>query len=85
MSSSVKISEIQNYYEEYSKIQISYKERQVTEILSKNDDKIMKQDKARQKVLTAQKKLKFSIKDFFSKFDQIYSFLRIWSILLKKS
>ena len=30
-------------------------------------------------------KMKFSIKDFFSKFDQIRSFLRIWSHLLKKS
>ena len=29
--------------------------------------------------------MKFSIKDFFSKFDQIHSFLRIWSHLLKKS
>ena len=29
--------------------------------------------------------LKFSIKDFFSKCDQIRSFLRIWSHLLKKS
>ena len=28
---------------------------------------------------------KFSIKDFFSKYDQIHSFLRIWSHLLKKS
>ena len=33
---------------------------------------------------TAQK-TKFSIKDFFSKCDQISSFLRIWSHLLKKS
>ena len=33
---------------------------------------------------TAQK-LKFSIKDFFSKCDQIGSFQRIWSHLLKKS
>ena len=33
---------------------------------------------------TAQK-MKFSIKDFFSKFDQIRSFLQIWSHLLKKS
>ena len=33
---------------------------------------------------TAQK-LKFSIKDFFSKCDQTRSFLRIWSYLLKKS
>ena len=29
--------------------------------------------------------MKFSIKDFFSKSDQIRSFLRIWSHLLKKS
>ena len=29
-------------------------------------------------------KMKFSIKDFFSKCDQICSFLRIWSYLLKK-
>ena len=34
--------------------------------------------------LTAQK-MKCSIKDFFSKCDQIRSFLRIWSHLLKKS
>ena len=34
--------------------------------------------------LTAQK-MKFSIKDFFRKYDQIRSFLRIWSHLLKKS
>ena len=33
---------------------------------------------------TAQK-MKFSIKDFFSKCDQIRSFLGIWSNLLKKS
>ena len=33
--------------------------------------------------VTAQK-MKFSIKDFFSKCDQICSFLRIWSYLLKK-
>ena len=32
--------------------------------------------------VTAQK-MKFSIKDFFSKYDQIRSFLRIWSYLLK--
>ena len=35
------------------------------------------------RVFTAQK-MKFSIKDFFSKCDQILSFLRIWSHLLKK-
>ena len=34
--------------------------------------------------ITAQK-MKFSIKNFFSKCDQICSFLRIWSHLLKKS
>ena len=31
------------------------------------------------------KKMKFSIKDFFGRCDQIRSFLRIWSHLLKKS
>ena len=35
-------------------------------------------------LITAQK-MKFSITDFFSKCDQICSFLRIWSHLLKKS
>ena len=30
-------------------------------------------------------KMKFSMKDFFSKADQIRSFLQIWSHLLKKS
>ena len=34
--------------------------------------------------ITAQK-MKFSIKDFFSKCDQIPRFMRIWSHLLKKS
>ena len=29
--------------------------------------------------------MKFSIKDFFSKYDQIHSFLRTWSHLLNKS
>ena len=29
--------------------------------------------------------MKFSVKDFFSKCDEIRSFLRIWSYLLKKS
>ena len=29
--------------------------------------------------------MRFSIQDFFSKCDQIRSFLRIWSYLLKKS
>ena len=33
---------------------------------------------------TAQK-MKFSIKDFFRKYDRIRSFLRIWLDLLKKS
>ena len=37
-----------------------------------------------EKPLTAQK-MKFSIKDFFSKCDQIRRFPRIWSHLLQKS
>ena len=36
-------------------------------------------------VCTTAKKIKFSIKDFLRKCDQIRSFLRIWSQLLKKS
>ena len=35
--------------------------------------------------MTTAQKLKFSIKDFFSKCDQIRTFQRIWSHLLKKS
>ena len=35
-------------------------------------------------VVTAQK-MKVTIKDFFSKCDQIHRFLRIWSYVLKKS
>ena len=43
-------------------------------------------DLAKKKVLTdTAKKMEFTIKDFFSKCDQIPSFLRIWSHLLKKS
>ena len=37
-----------------------------------------------QKSMSTAQKNKFSIKDFFSKCDQICSFLRIWSHLLKK-
>ena len=43
-----------------------------------------KQLKGVEQVSTAQN-MEFSIKDFFSKCDQICSFLRIWSHLLKKS
>ena len=45
------------------------------------DDPNSEPDKA---VITAQK-MKFSIKDFFSKCDQIRRKRRIWSHLLKKS
>ena len=36
-------------------------------------------------VLFTAQKMKFFIKDFFSKCDEICNFLRIWSHLLKKS
>ena len=39
----------------------------------------------REKVMETAQKMEFSVKDFFSKYDQIRSFLRIWSYLLKKS
>ena len=37
------------------------------------------------KAISTAQKMKFSIKDFFSKCDKIRSFLRIWSHALKKS
>ena len=37
------------------------------------------------KTIDTAQKMKFSIKDFFSKCDQIHSYLRIWSHLLKRS
>ena len=40
--------------------------------------------KSKQRKAGIAQKMKFSIKDFFSKCDQIRSFLRIWSQLLKK-
>ena len=46
--------------------------------------KELRNAKLLRKLFTKQK-IKFSIKDFFSKCDQIRSFLRIWSNLLKKS
>ena len=46
--------------------------------------KIDQRQKINKVVFTAQK-VKFSIKDFFSKCDQIRSFLWIWSHLLTKS
>ena len=36
-------------------------------------------------VISTKRKIKFPIKDFFSKCDQIRSFRRIWSYLLAKS
>ena len=45
---------------------------------------MIKVDKNASKLCTAQK-MKFSIKDFLSKCDQIRRKLRIWSHLLKKS
>ena len=39
---------------------------------------------SREQTLSTAQKMKFSIKGFFSKCDQIRNFLRIWSRLLKK-
>ena len=36
-------------------------------------------------IILVHKKMKFFVKDFYSKCDQMRSFLRIWSRLLKKS
>ena len=49
--------------------------------------KVLKPSKINQQFQDIQlhQKMKFSIKDFFSKCDQVRSFQRIWSHLLKKS
>ena len=52
-------------------------------ILTINFIKVILSKINEEKTLPAQK-MKFSIKDFFSKCNQICSFLRIWSHLLKK-
>ena len=43
------------------------------------------QTKKRCKVTFTEQKMKFSIKNFFGKCDQICNFLQIWSHLMKKS
>ena len=45
----------------------------------------LKNSKSLPRTFLTVQKIKFSIKDFFGKCDQIYSFLRIWSHLWKKS
>ena len=50
-----------------------------------NHSKKIKPNHLDRSKVTLHKKMKFSIKDFFSKYDQIRSYLRIWSHLLKKS
>ena len=45
----------------------------------------MKQAQWMKSIMCTAQKINFSIKYFFSKCDQIYSFLQIWSRLLKKS
>ena len=45
---------------------------------------IQKEKKDNSRNLNTAQKMNFSIKDFFSKQDQIRSFLRLWSNLLKK-
>ena len=54
------------------------------EILSKWSSNLSVPPETSSTTATAHK-MKFSIKDFFSKCDQIRSFLRIWSHLLRKS
>ena len=49
---------------------------------SQGDCDLLKLDKFEERTT---QKIKFSIEDFFSKCDQIFSFLQIWSHLLEKS
>ena len=59
---------------------MTFHKRNLKEIKEANEG----QGQIRKESGTAQKVI-FSIEDFFSKCDQIRSFLRIWSHLLKKS
>ena len=54
-------------------------------IRHKENYKLCDTTKEERKTCSTAQKMKFSIKDFFSKCDQIRSFLQIWSHLLKKS
>ena len=66
-------------------------ERELRELCKKNEPSIHLIEKNTnwvmfwQKRLLAAQKMKFSVKDFFSKYDQIRKKLRIWSHLLKNS
>ena len=51
----------------------------------KHEENLSKIKALRHLLRNAAQKMKFSIKDFFSEYDQIRRKLRIWSHLLKKS
>ena len=55
--------------------------KNLTEIIKKN----LRVPASTQSHEIAAQKVKFSINDFFRKYDQIESFLWIWSCLLKKA
>ena len=74
-----KLKDIENHLNNYDKLQ---KHNKIKSELEEIHKKFV--EGAKVCIDTAQK-MRFSIKDFFSKCDQIHSFLRIWSHLLKKS
>ena len=74
-----KLKNIENHLNNYDKLQ---KHNKIKSELEEIHKKFVEGGKV---CIDTAQKMRFSIKDFFSKCDQIHSFLRIWSHLLKKS
>ena len=73
-----------SFKSEIQETQLSDVDKNVVEIFFKNIELNLDYHSENKPFITAQK-MKFSIKDFFNKCDQIRRKLRIWSPLLKKS
>ena len=79
----MKLSRSDNHYtiDKMNKANINEKDKQKENYLMMNDGLILSYSMLKNSHLA--QSLKFSIKDFFSKCDQVHSFLRIWSSILK--
>ena len=79
----MKLSRSDNHYtmDKMNKTNINEKDKQKENHLMINDGLILSYSMLKNSHLA--QNLKFPIKDFFSKYDQVHSFLRIWSSILK--